>query len=708
MKSSKVLLLILCLFVAQFINAQTINNYRDIFKYYQKFTPLMQVQAHPDGESFTLVDSLNNLVLFKNNKFSNLLSLDQLNQLLPPGLSNNQKTFPKYQWKTKDTLIMTIDTTLYIYNFKTKKIEFINNWPQSAKNVTLEPTTLQVAYTIKNNLYIADNGIQSVVASDIDTNIVYGQSVHRNEFGINNGIFWSPTGKYLAYYRMDQRKVTDYPLVDVTTRVATLKNIKYPMAGMQSHYVTLGIYDINKKSKIYMQTGDTLDHYLTSVTWHPSEKYIFIGILNRDQNHLMMNMYDVNNGTMIKTLFEETNDRYVEPQTPLYFRPNNSDQFIYFSQRDGYWHLYLYDISGKLIKQITQGKWIVNEFGGFLKGGEIVWFYGTYDSPIERHAYMVNLNNLNFKKIDKGKGTHYVVVNQNGTACIDEYSNIDTAYHVQFIDFKKNKSTTIKMLLDFFQKEILPKPDIFYLVNNNGDTLYSRLFLPLNFDSTKKYPIIVYVYGGPHAQLITDSWTGGAGTFLPYLASKGYVVFTLDNRGSANRGFEFESIIYRNLGKYEVEDQMTGISWLKQKSWVDTNRIGVHGWSYGGFMTLNLMLKHPEIFKVAVAGGAVVDWKYYEVMYGERYMDTPEQNPDGYKNTSILNYVDNVHDKILLIHGYIDDVVVPQHVLSFLKACIDKGKLVDFFVYPTHSHNVKGVDRYHLNDLIENYFNENL
>jgi dipeptidyl-peptidase-4 len=668
----------------------------------------MQVQAHPDGESFTLVDSLNNLVLFKNNKFSNLLSLDQLNQLLPPGLSNNQKTFPKYQWKTKDTLIMTIDTTLYIYNFKTKKIEFINNWPQSAKNVTLEPTTLQVAYTIKNNLYIADNGIQSVVASDIDTNIVYGQSVHRNEFGINNGIFWSPTGKYLAYYRMDQRKVTDYPLVDVTTRVATLKNIKYPMAGMQSHYVTLGIYDINKKSKIYMQTGDTLDHYLTSVTWHPSEKYIFIGILNRDQNHLMMNMYDVNNGTMIKTLFEETNDRYVEPQTPLYFRPNNSDQFIYFSQRDGYWHLYLYDISGKLIKQITQGKWIVNEFGGFLKGGEIVWFYGTYDSPIERHAYMVNLNNLNFKKIDKGKGTHYVVVNQNGTACIDEYSNIDTAYHVQFIDFKKNKSTTIKMLLDFFQKEILPKPDIFYLVNNNGDTLYSRLFLPLNFDSTKKYPIIVYVYGGPHAQLITDSWTGGAGTFLPYLASKGYVVFTLDNRGSANRGFEFESIIYRNLGKYEVEDQMTGISWLKQKSWVDTNRIGVHGWSYGGFMTLNLMLKHPEIFKVAVAGGAVVDWKYYEVMYGERYMDTPEQNPDGYKNTSILNYVDNVHDKILLIHGYIDDVVVPQHVLSFLKACIDKGKLVDFFVYPTHSHNVKGVDRYHLNDLIENYFNENL
>lgn len=708
MKSSKVLLLILCLFVTQFINAQTINNYRDIFKYYQKFTPLMQVQAHPDGESFTLVDSLNNLVLFKNNKFSNLLSLDQLNQLLPPGLSNNQKTFPKYQWKTKDTLIMTIDTTLYIYNFKTKKIEFINNWPQSAKNVTLEPTTLQVAYTIKNNLYIADNGIQSVVASDIDTNIVYGQSVHRNEFGINNGIFWSPTGKYLAYYRMDQRKVTDYPLVDVTTRVATLKNIKYPMAGMQSHYVTLGIYDINKKSKIYMQTGDTLDHYLTSVTWHPSEKYIFIGILNRDQNHLMMNMYDVNNGTMIKTLFEETNDRYVEPQTPLYFRPNNSDQFIYFSQRDGYWHLYLYDISGKLIKQITQGKWIVNEFGGFLKGGEIVWFYGTYDSPIERHAYMVNLNNLNFKKIDKGKGTHYVVVNQNGTACIDEYSNIDTAYHVQFIDFKKNKSTTIKMLLDFFQKEILPKPDIFYLVNNNGDTLYSRLFLPLNFDSTKKYPIIVYVYGGPHAQLITDSWTGGAGTFLPYLASKGYVVFTLDNRGSANRGFEFESIIYRNLGKYEVEDQMTGISWLKQKSWVDTNRIGVNGWSYGGFMTLNLMLKHPEIFKVAVAGGAVVDWKYYEVMYGERDMDTPEQNPDGYKNTSILNYVDNVHDKILLIHGYIDDVVVPQHVLSFLKACIDKGKLVDFFVYPTHSHNVKGVDRYHLNDLIENYFNENL
>lgn len=708
MKNLKFIFLFISLFAVTFIDAQKINSYRDIFKYYQRFYSLTQVQAYPDGESFSLVDSLENLVLFKNGKYTNLLSQEQLKKVLPPELSGSLEAFPEYQWKGKDTLVMTIDTTLYIYNFKTKKSEFIAKWPNAAKYLAIEPNTLQVAYTLKNNLYIAHNGIQTVVASDIDTNIVFGQSVHRNEFGINTGIFWSPTGRYLAFYRMDQRKVSDYPLVDITTRVATLKNIKYPMAGMQSHYVTLGVYDVNKKSTVYLQTGENIDHYLTSVTWHPSEKYIFIGILNRDQNYLQMNMYDTNNGSLVKTLFEEKNDRYVEPQTPLYFRPNHNDQFIYFSQRDGYWHLYLYDINGNLLRQITYGNWMVTEFGDFFNNGDALWFYGTYDSPIETHAYSFDFTTLQFNQLDKGRGTHSIVINKNGTAVIDEYSNTDTVYHAQYIDLKKNKATNMILAIDLFRDNILPKPQIFTLTNSNGDTLYCRLFLPLDFDSTKKYPVINYVYGGPHAQMITDSWTGGAGTFLPYLASRGYVIFTLDNRGSANRGFEFESIIHRNLGKYEVEDQMTGINWLKQKSWIDTNRIGVHGWSYGGFMTMSLMLKQPKTFKVAVAGGAVIDWKYYEVMYGERYMDTPEQNPDGYKNASLLNYVNNVHGKILLIHGYQDDVVVPQNVLSFLKACIDKGKLVDFFVYPTHSHNVMGVDRYHLNDLIENYFNENL
>jgi dipeptidyl-peptidase-4 len=254
----------------------------------------------------------------------------------------------------------------------------------------------------------------------------------------------------------------------------------------------------------------------------------------------------------------------------------------------------------------------------------------------------------------------------------------------------------------------MPAMSIFTIKAKDSTDLYCRLIKPTDFDPAKKYPVIVYVYGGPHDQMITDSWLGGTGMFLHYLATKGYVVFTLDNHGSANRGLAFEQATFRNLGAIELEDQMLGVDYLKKLPFVDTSRIGVHGWSYGGFMTVSLMLKQSNTFKVAVAGGPVIDWKFYEVMYGERYMDTPDENPLGYDNANLLNYAKNLKGKLLIIHGTADPTVVWQNSLSFVRKCIDEGVQLDYFVYPEQEHNMTGKDRVHLNHKIENYFNDYL
>jgi dipeptidyl-peptidase-4 len=249
---------------------------------------------------------------------------------------------------------------------------------------------------------------------------------------------------------------------------------------------------------------------------------------------------------------------------------------------------------------------------------------------------------------------------------------------------------------------------IFTLKADDGKDLYCRIIKPSGFDPEKKYPVYFYVYGGPHSQLVSDSWLGAAGLFQNFMAQQGYVVFTMDNRGTANRGLAFEQSIFRNLGTIEVADQMKGVEYLKSLSFVDQNKIGLDGWSYGGFMVISMLLKNPDVFALGCAGGPVIDWKYYEVMYGERYMDRPSQNPDGYNNASLINYVSKLEDKLLIFHGTDDATVVWQNSLSFIKACIDEGKQVDYFVYPGHPHNVRGKDRMHLYGKIMSYFYENM
>ncbi|NOX84590.1 MAG: S9 family peptidase [Chlorobi bacterium] len=638
-----------------------------------------------------------------------LLDLDMLNTGMRTNGYDSLKRLPRINLFNDEAGYFQIGKTYYEYNYKSHQLWKVNMLPDSAENIDFNNDTRIAAFTIKNNLYYAEDGKVKQITFDKNPGIVNGHTVHRVEFGIKTGIFWSPDGKKIAFYRKDETMVADYPLVDINQRIAKVKNIKYPMAGETSQEVTLGVYDLETGKTVFMKTGEPKDHYLTAVTWGPESKTIYIAILNRDQNHLKLNRYDVATGALQKTLFEEENPKYVEPENPLYFRPEHNDEFIWQSERDGYNHLYLFNTDGKLLKQLTKGDWVVTDFLGYYgKEKNEVWFLSTKTSPLQKNIYKVNIENGKITRISPDHGTHYALISKSGKYVIDIFSSTDITRKYQLVDSKGKTVRVIQKDKDPLADYKLGQMTISTLRAPDGTELYYRLIKPVDFDSTKKYPVIVYVYGGPHAQLVTDSWLGGAGLFLNFLAERGYIIFTLDNRGSANRGLAFEQAIFRNVGTIETKDQMVGINFLESLPYVDTSRIGVDGWSYGGFMTLTLKLRHPEIFKVAVAGGPVIDWKYYEVMYGERYMDTPQTNPEGYKKASVLNYVKNMNGKALVIHGTMDPTVVWQHSLLFIEKAVSLNKQVDYFVYPGHGHGVGGKDRVNLNEKIWEYFRDNL
>ena len=542
-------------------------------------------------------------------------------------------------------------------------------------------------------------------------NIVLGESVHRNEFGINGGLFWSPEESRLAFYRMDQSMVVDYPLVNTKAREAEVRNIKYPMAGMKSHEVTVGVWDTHKEKLIYLDTRrDTSVHeremYLTNIAWSPDEKYIFIAKINREQNHMWLEQYDAITGAFVKVLFEETNPRYVEPCEPMVFTPKG-DQFLWFSMRDGYKHLYLYNIDGSLVKQVTKGEYEVEGFVKFDKKGENIVIYANKDNLAGSAAYKVNIKKGTMTALTPTEGTHFVVVGEK--MLVDVWSSVNTPAQADIRDMNGKLVKTLYVSENPLKEYAMPEVKLGTIKAADGKTdLYYRLITPPNMEQGKKYPTLVYVYGGPHSQLVTDSWLGGGNLYFMFLAQQGYVVYTLDNRGTDNRGFEFESCTHRHLGEIEMADQMEGVKFLKSLPYVDENRMGVEGWSFGGFMTITMKLAHPEIFKVGCAGGPVIDWKWYEIMYGERYMDMPQENPEGYEANCLLNKAQNLEGHLLVIQGAEDNTVVPQHSTEFIERCINNLKQVDYFVYPHHEHNVRGRERNHLYYKMFDYYETHL
>ena len=581
-----------------------------------------------------------------------------------------------------------------------------------------------LAFTEGNNVHIlSPDGRNTIVTRETQDGIVCGQAVHQREFGITKGMFWSPKGSALAFYRMDERMVTAYPLVNIDTRCATPVPHKYPMAGMKSHEVTVGVYQVATGQTVWLETGLPKEKYLTNIAWSPDEKSIYIAELNREQNEMHLVRYSALTGKKEADLFDlftETDRCYVEPQHPVLFLPNDPDKFIWQSEADGYNHLYLYDTTGKELRKLTGGEWVVTKVLGFSKDGNKVIFEGTAPHPVspnmqgtgmQRYIWETDLRTGDIMNCLSWKvGVHRWLLSPSGEYAIDYVSSPSTPRDIDLIRVKDAKViSTLLSAPDPFKSYRMPRIKVGHILAADGKTrLNYRLTLPPDLDETKKYPTIVYVYGGPKVQLVTGDWQNGARGWDLYMAQRGYVMFTVDSRGSANRGHAFESVIHRNLGINEMADQVKGVEFLKSLSYVDADRIGVHGWSYGGFMTTNLMLTYPEIFKVGVAGGPVIDWSNYEIMYGERYMDRPQDNPEGYKNANLKLKAGNLKGHLLMIHGDIDPVVVWQHSLGFLKACVEADTYPDYFVYPRHEHNVTGKDRPHLHEKITRYFDDYL
>ena len=657
------------------------------------------------------------LIDVKTGKKKKLFTLDDINKWAKSDEEANRyvrhlmnATFP---YPDQPLVAVGNKKSFLLLNFMTHEIVWqdsisgqeANDWNNVSK---------ATAYVENHQLFVVDSeGKKHQLSTDGSREIVYGQSVHRNEFGIDKGTFWSPDGQRLAFYRMDQSMVADYPQVDIFPREATYEPDKYPMAGMTSHKVTVGVYDLATGKTVYLQAGDPTDRYFTNIAWSPDAKTVYMFELNRGQNDCRLVSYDAVSGAKIAELYRETSDKYVEPMHPIEFLPWDSDKFVMQSQRDGYNHLYLYDKQGKLLSQLTSGPWVVQQMLGFNQKDKSIIIASNEKNAIQRNIYSVNIKTGKRTLLDNGRGVHRAELSESGQYLFDRYSEPDVPRNIDVVSVSsKEKAEKAMRLLTAsdpwkdYQQPIFESGSI--KAADGVTTLYYRMVKPHDFDPAKKYPTVVYVYGGPHAHNVEASWHWYSRTWETYMAQKGYIVFILDNRGSENRGCDFEQVTFHQLGQIEMKDQMKGVEYLKKQPYVDADRMGVHGWSFGGFMTISLMLNYPDVFKVGVAGGPVIDWKWYEVMYGERYMGTPQNNPEGYKKTSLINKAGNLKGKLQIITGYNDNTVVPQHCLSFIDACIKAGTQPDFFAYPGEEHNMRGHASVHLHERITQYFEDYL
>ena len=682
------------------------NNYRMMQPKNQWFTWWGEKLVNTDVEECHLVD-------IKTGKKSLLFTLDQINKWAESDDSVRyvrhlmNATFP---YPDKPIVAVGNRKAFILVDFEAKKIV----WQDSISGQTANDwnaTSRATAYVEDHQLFVVDaQGVKRQLSTDGSREIVYGQSVHRNEFGIEKGTFWSPDGMKLAFYRMDQSMVADYPQVDIFPREATYEPDKYPMAGMTSHKVTVGVYDLKTDKTIYLQAGDPTDRYFTNISWSPDAKTVYMFELNRRQNDCRLVSYDAATGEKQAELYRETSDKYVEPLHPIQFLPWDATKFIMQSQKDGYNHLYIFDINGKELKQVTSGPWVVMEVLGFNKKQKIIVFIANKEHPLHHHLYSVSMKG-DIKQLETVDGVHNGLLSSSGNFLIDRFSTPSRPRVIDVVDInqKMPRHTTLLDAEDTWTGYQQPIFECGSIKAADGATdLYFRMVKPADFNPEKKYPTVIYVYGGPHANNVQASWHWASRSWETYMAQKGYIVFILDNRGSQYRGRDFEQATFHQLGQIEMQDQMKGVDYLHTLPYVDMDRLGVHGWSFGGFMTISLMTSYPDVFKVGVAGGPVIDWKWYEVMYGERYMGTPQDNPEGYAMTSLISKAKNLKGKLQIITGYNDNTVVPQHCLSFLDACVKAGTQPDFFAYPGEEHNMRGHASVHLHERITQYFEDYL
>lgn len=544
-----------------------------------------------------------------------------------------------------------------------------------------------------------------------DPFISYGQAVSRNEFGIDTTCIPSPDGRLLAVYRKDESAVGRFKLFKIRELEDPMSptissSIPYPMAGTASEKLQLCICDNDGNIVSTLQVNDfDEERYLTAVSWSPDSKYVFVQVLDRPQHNMRLNMYRASDGSFVRTLLSESNEAWVESQEPLHWF-KGTYKFIYTTNnRDGFRQLYLCDTLGR-VNRITP---CAADVDYLANDGKYIYYTSAEISPIENHLFRIRVGARSFgrpQQLTSEPGWHEIDMSPDCSKFIDRYSSLNVPGVTQIKTCDGQVMDHILTALDPLDEYAKCRVDLGSVRSADGKhDNYYRLYYPRDYDPSRSYPLIVYVYGGPIVQLVRNSWLANIRMWEMLMAQKGYFVYVQDNRGTPRHGTEYEKAINRQCGKAESEDQMAGIHELLARfPEIDRNRIGVHGWSYGGFLALTLACDNPNFFKTTVVGGPVIDWRWYEVMYGERYMDSPQTNPEGYRSTSLLHKADKLTGRVMIYQGTADDVVLWQHSLSFVQKCIEAQKPVDYFTYPLEGHNMKGAARVHLYNDITDYF----
>lgn len=583
----------------------------------------------------------------------------------------------------------------YVYDRATQKLQKLSQGGKQSY-ATFSPDNKYVAFVRDNNLFYVDMATmqERQITTDGKWNhIINGSTdwVYEEEFGFAQAFFWSTDGTQIAYYTFDESQVPEYNMQVWGPLYPQDYKFKYPKAGEKNAIVSISVFDLKTGKSTKMDIGPENDQYIPRINWTNTPNLLSIRRMNRLQNTLEILHADSKTGQS-KVILTEKDKAYVDINDDLTYLANGK-QFVFSSEKDGFKHLYLYDMGGKLVRQITKGNWEVDNFLGVDEKNGLVYYTSTEVSPLERHLYSIKLNGKGKKNLTPAKGTHSINMSPDHTYFLDYYSTINspTTVSLYTANGKQVKvledNEKLRANLDRYQ---IPKAEFFQFKTKDEVTLNGYTIKPVNFDPSKKYPVLMFLYGGPGSQQVVDSWGGRNYLWHSYLTQQGYIIAVIDNRGTGGRGSDFKKVTYGNLGHYETIDQIEGAKFLGGLPFVDKDRIGIWGWSFGGYMSSLAITKGADVFKAAIAVAPVTNWRFYDTIYTERFLKTPQENPKGYDENSPVFFADRLRGKYLIIHGTGDDNVHFQNAIEMVNALVKANKPFESAYYPNRNHGISG------------------
>jgi dipeptidyl-peptidase 4 len=628
-----------------------------------------------------------------------LVAADKLETILPAETSRptqstglGRRAPSQYQWAPDGAgVLFQGPTALAWLDVKSQMGRTLVSGKAAIADPKISPNGGYVSFVREHNLWVVNlaDGKEREITHGGTEEIRKGELdwVYPEELECKTGYWWAPDSLAIAYLEMDERKVSQYPLVDFSSPSGEAEMERYPTAGGANPIVRVLVAPLNGGEPRVMDIGAETDTYIPRVNWLTDSKNIAIQRLNRTQTTLELLIADTSTGKS-RTILNQSDANWINISDDLYFLKDGK-RFLWSSEQSGYRHLYLYDLEGKQLAQLTKGDWEVSAVDAVDETKGLAYFTATEKSPLERHVYRVALDGTGFRRVTKDEGTHAAVFAPHAAAFYDTYSNVATTPSQ---DLKRADGSRIATINENKVAELADyhfSPLEFVTVKSrDGVLLNASIIKPPDFNPQKKYPVLVYTYGGPHAQVVRNAWGGANFLWHELMTQKGYIIFSLDNRGSAGRGHAFETPLHFRMGAQELSDQRDGVQYLKSLPYVDANRIGIWGWSYGGHMTLHAMFEAGEDFKVGFAGGPVTDWRYYDSIYTERYLGLPQKNEKGYQDSSPLKYAAQLKGKLMIAHGTGDDNVHFTNTLAVINDLIEAGKYVEVLAFPGRGHGV--------------------